>query len=74
MRILIDWEQLAKVADSAQLPVRIPGLRAVPKSFKKLFLSDFRRNCAKLSKMIKQLTVWIQRELVARDEISILGI
>ena len=72
--IIAGWEQLALAADSARLPIQVPELHSLPKHLKREFLREFRRNCAKLSKLIRQLSAWLHEQLAVNDQISVLGI
>lgn len=72
--ILVEWKNLAIAADLAKLPIQIPALRALPTHARREFLRDFRRNCAKLSKLILRLTLHVRDLLATCDEISVLGV
>lgn len=72
--ILAEWERLADLADHAVLPIEIAQLRALSVHLRREFFRDFRRNCAKLSRLIRRLTAQLRDVLQSYDEISILGI
>jgi hypothetical protein len=72
--ILVEWEQLREELDAAALTTDIEVLRDVMKETRGLFVRDFSRNKAKLSKMIGELIGWMRAELIDHDHVSILGI
>jgi hypothetical protein len=72
--IISEWEQLRAELDVAALTTDIVILRQVIKETRRLFVSDFKPNKVKLSKLIGELIVWLSAELVNHDQVSVLGI
>jgi len=72
--ILDEWDRLRDELVIASLTTDIPTLRSVPRYARREFVSDFPRNCAKLAKMIGQLSMWMRIELQLNEHVSVLGI
>ncbi len=73
-KILDEWEDLARLLETAVIPLELNVLRDVPKYARREFIRSLARNGRKLSRLIGRLAIWIRAELKTHEEVSILGI
>lgn len=72
--IIEHWARLKVILDNAPSAEAIDNLRFITKQAKNDFLRNINKDCAKLSALITNLTIWLEDTLRNNEEISILGI